>query len=217
MVAHVLIVCTANVCRSPYLAGVLTAKFAELGLSDRVEVGSRGTRAVANAAACSFAVERIPEVADHRSQLLLPKDVRSADLILTATVAERSVVAQAVPGARTRSFTIREALALDAIEATEYASAASSDRSRLRLLGQRLHDRRGLIPVSMSQRPVRPSRWRFSLPRTRPPGSLANELDVPDCHGEGAAAHAALFSELDGAADRLVDLLKRGGLRPAGD
>lgn len=94
--------CTANICRSPSAAAVLQA-----AAIPGVEVRSAGTAAVAGAPGCTLA----PLLAgsEHTSQPLTAELVQWADLVLTAGREHQAGVVGLDPGARTRTFTMRQA------------------------------------------------------------------------------------------------------------
>ncbi len=80
---RILVVCTANICRSPMGERVL----AELLADTSARVSSAGTRAINGNVADATVAELIRErgwgdLADHRSQALLPSVVQRAELLL---------------------------------------------------------------------------------------------------------------------------------------
>ena len=97
----VLVVCTANVCRSPLAARLL-------GEALEVPVFSAGSRARFGDAACPVASPRIA----HRSVPLEAAHVRAASLVLGAAREHRSAAVALVPSAQTRSFTLLQAARL---------------------------------------------------------------------------------------------------------
>jgi protein-tyrosine phosphatase len=99
--ASVLVVCSANVCRSPLAARLLSASL-------EVPVVSAGSRARARMAACPVSN---PSVA-HASVRLEAAHVRSAALVLGAAREHRSAAVALVPSAQTRSFTLLQAARL---------------------------------------------------------------------------------------------------------
>ncbi len=106
----VLVVCTANHCRSPMAQQLLThASAARFGI-DGWWVDSAGTDIPGpwplHRFAASVLAERLPEVADHHSIALDDAAIRRADLILTATRRHRSAVVSVLPAAIGRTFTI---------------------------------------------------------------------------------------------------------------
>lgn len=79
----ILVVCTANICRSPMGERVLARLLAETS----ARVSSAGTRAINGNVADATVSELIRErgwgdLADHRSQSLLPSVVQRAELVL---------------------------------------------------------------------------------------------------------------------------------------
>src|SRR5215213_437235 len=94
MTARVLVVCTANICRSPTAAGLLAAR-----LGPTVEVVSRGVRATQGAPMCERSADWLaggwtgaaPFLRNpHRSAPLTLADVRASTVILTASPRHRS-------------------------------------------------------------------------------------------------------------------------------
>lgn len=121
---RVLLVCTANICRSPAAARLLHALLgAELGAA--LEVGSAGTRAPAGSAACDLSSALVggflsrtyggdgPMATDtHRARGLTAALAQDSDLILTADRHHRAAVARIAPQTRARTFTLRHAALL---------------------------------------------------------------------------------------------------------
>ena len=110
---RILVVCSANVCRSPVVAELLAREFVAVNPDARIEVQSRGVWAVEGEAACAEAVALAGlESLKHSSRRLAPADIAAADLILTAEQAHRGAVVEMSLSARRRVFTMREAAAL---------------------------------------------------------------------------------------------------------
>jgi len=104
---HILAVCTGNICRSPAIERLLTARWPE-----PVIAASAGTRAVAGApiAAPMAALlddAGVPSGGFAARQLTKPL-IDDADLILTATTDHRSLVVDIEPRAVRRTFTLLE-------------------------------------------------------------------------------------------------------------
>jgi protein-tyrosine phosphatase len=97
----VLVVCTANVCRSPLAAGLLAATL-------EVPVFSAGSRARFADPACPVASPGVV----HRSVPLETGHVRAASLVLGASREHRSAAVALVPSAQTRTFTLLQAARL---------------------------------------------------------------------------------------------------------
>lgn len=83
--AHILIVCTANICRSPVVAAMLRERLRQAGHDDW-HVASGGTLAMPGLGASTYGVEVLAErgleIAEHRSRRVESEDVERADLVL---------------------------------------------------------------------------------------------------------------------------------------
>ncbi|WP_082758483.1 hypothetical protein [Microbacterium paraoxydans] len=187
-VAHRLIfVCEANICRSPLMAQVLRAS-AEEQLWDITSAGIRvgpGDRPMCEAAVeVARAVGAGAGADDHRSSAVDADRIRTADLILTASRAERSFISQLVPQARSKAFTLREALHLGAAVFGEENASALLDDERaadgLAAYAAALHGRRGFVAPPKTRRTL--------LGRRR-----SNPFDIPDAHHDAARAHRAML------------------------
>ncbi len=104
----VLLVCTANQCRSPLAEHLFRAELAVRDLS--WSVTSAGLQArpgqAMHPSAARILERRGIDTSGWTSQRLVPEAVARADLILTATEAHRGAVAQLSPGAMPRTFTL---------------------------------------------------------------------------------------------------------------
>lgn len=110
-----LVVCTANVCRSPFAEELLRRRLAAAGRSD-ITVSSAGVRAAEGVALCSNAATILNREdgskswRTHGGSRQLDRDmIEQSDLILTASIEQRSAVAILSPVARHRAFTLLEA------------------------------------------------------------------------------------------------------------
>jgi protein-tyrosine phosphatase len=105
----ILVVCTANVARSP-LAQVM------LGASLDVEVDSAGTQAregdTAAVRSQELAAARGLDLACHRSKPLRPEAIEAADLVITMAADHRDHCEILVPDAGPKVFTLRELVRL---------------------------------------------------------------------------------------------------------
>jgi protein-tyrosine phosphatase len=83
--AHILIVCTANICRSPVGAALLRDRLQKRGLGDWV-ISSAGTWALEKRGASQYSVELMAEdgldISDHQAQMIEGKHLATADLLL---------------------------------------------------------------------------------------------------------------------------------------
>ena len=107
---QVLIVCTANRCRSPMAEFLLKAALASLDVEWTVR--SAGTQAIPGEAVHPMIVQVLAEqglqMGQHPARPLATPEVASADLVLTATVAHRQAVVAANLGALNKTFTLRQ-------------------------------------------------------------------------------------------------------------
>ena len=114
MTARVLVVCTANVCRSPMAEGLLRHHLATIGAD--VAVTSAGTRGPGHPPlsvdrhAVTALAEFGVEIAGHQPRRLTREliDGAGADLIITMTRGHLRDVATTVRTAFARTFTLRE-------------------------------------------------------------------------------------------------------------
>lgn len=118
-ISSVLVVCTANVCRSPAAEVLLQAA---LGPASGIAVGSAGLRARAGEPMAPEMARLLSVPAGTvRARQFLPAAARDAGLVLTMTRAHRAAVVSAVPAALRRTFTLRELAAL--VELADEAGA----------------------------------------------------------------------------------------------
>lgn len=90
---HILIVCTANICRSPMAAALLRQRLAGLGLAGEVEVKSAGVFAQegqeASRPAITVLAERNVPLSGHRSLAVSLELLAEADIVLVMEEAHR--------------------------------------------------------------------------------------------------------------------------------
>ncbi len=104
---HILFVCHANICRSP-----MAERLARKALGPAVEVSSAGTHAWDGAEMHPYTAqvlaERGADSAGFASRPLTARLVADADLVLTASRAQRAACATLLPAAARRTFTLRQ-------------------------------------------------------------------------------------------------------------
>jgi protein-tyrosine phosphatase len=170
---RIVIVCTANICRSPMAEAMIRRALREHGPdAARVIVESAGVYGhegspIAPGSAAALNALGI-EDDGHRGRLLTPAIVGAADLVLTMEEQHRDAILAGSPEARDRTFTLREFARLAGGEAPP-AGAGVAARSR------------ALVAAAGPRRTVLP--W-------------AGVDDVPDPYGgpsEGYHACAALL------------------------
>lgn len=150
MADRILLVCTANECRSPYAGSLLHSMLSPLS-AERIAIRSAGIDVIPGHPMCTEAAARLAEpeaTARHRARFLQPHDVEWASLVLVAERRHRAAIARMSPTASTRTFTLREAAALGAASSPNGASIASG--ATVEAFAERLHEARGLVgPIEL--------------------------------------------------------------------
>lgn len=194
----VVVVCAANVCRSPLAALMLEQSLPFVGRRLGLRVLDCGEQAVPDLPPCPKMLRwvrdhglPVEQLAHHRSTPLDRALIDGADLVLAADRVTRAAVLRTAPTAADRAFTLREAAALS-VEAA----------SRARGLGgfvDALNASRGVsgVPGVSSVRPaVMP--WRRIE---------VHDHDVLDAHQEPGVTHERVRRQLIPPAERLVHAL----------
>lgn len=108
---HILVVCTANICRSPVGEALLRAKLRTLGLAEWV-VSSAGTWAITGNSAAPFSVallaKRGLDISSHRSRPVNRAVLDRSDLVLCMEITHQQQIQQAFPSFAGKVFTIRQ-------------------------------------------------------------------------------------------------------------
>ena len=185
---RVMVVCTANHCRSPIAQQLLAhdamVKFA--GPDETApaawQVTSSGTDVPGPWPMHEYAVtalaQRLPRVAAHHSTPLQPAAIADADLILTAERRHRGIVVSMLPKAVGRTFTILQFARL----CDEVAPITSSDPGEL---GRQL-----VVEAKLARSSLQPVH--------------GDEDDLPDPMGRGLADFTACADRLQDEVDRIL-------------
>lgn len=114
-VFRILVVCTANICRSPLVEHILRNRLQGVAAAStrvRFDVSSAGVRGWDGAEMDPPAAAELRSLggdpSDFRARSFTPALAERADLILTATTEHRRIVLQEVPQALQRTFTVLE-------------------------------------------------------------------------------------------------------------
>lgn len=171
--ATVLLVCSGNICRSPLAEQLLRARLADV--AERVSIVSAGTIAddgvAMDAQAAQLSVQYGGEPQAHRSRLLTERQIRDADLVLTATRAHRAAVVSLVPRASRYTFTLPEfARLLQQLDNAELAQ---------------LHDLPALVEAAAAHRG-------FALPGAHPDAD-----DIDDPYRQRADVYERVGAQID--------------------
>ncbi len=173
----ILVVCTANVCRSPMAAHFLSAAAAEVGL--QVEVTSAGFLLADQSASdevISVMGERGVDLSSHRSRLSTPALVTDADLVVTMERRHSRDLVLMAPGCSRRIHTLGGAVEL--LEAPE--SVGQSPVERLASIGER---------------------------RSTSALLGNGDDEVADPYGRGRRENRSTAANLESLSDRLIDAL----------
>lgn len=164
----VLVVCTANICRSPVAEVLLTRALAAAG---DVRVSSAGLHALPGQPMAAEMARLLDTPAPgFAARQVTAELVRAADLVLVMTREQRSALVGAVPAAVRRTFTLREFAEL----------AVLADRTGAVPAGSTAGERLGAL-VRLAPR----------LRASRPSGAVD---DVDDPYGRGDAAFATAMA-----------------------
>jgi protein-tyrosine phosphatase len=106
MIDSILLICEANICRSPMAQAILTKRLPDAAIV------SAGTRAMPGRKADAFAMELMAErgldLSMHSSNPVDLRQIRSAQLVLTMTLAQRKVIEGIFPFARGKVYRLGE-------------------------------------------------------------------------------------------------------------
>jgi len=179
-VGRVLVICTGNVCRSPYLE----RRLRQLLTGQDVLVESAGTRALVGAdiePGSTVALEAVgADTKGFASRQLAPAMLDRADIVITATQKHRADAVALHPRALRKTFTLGELadLVRDAdlagAAADPQVSAAAGETPWAAIVAGVARGRRGLHPARS-----------------------AAESDIPDPYGRGSAAYDLMSTEIE--------------------
>lgn len=181
-----LFVCSANVCRSPMMQFSYQEAAGDALLWP---VASRGVRVVESMPVCDLVAEMMPnaDVAGHSSRQATSRVLGRAAVVLAATPAESTALAQIGPEFRSKIFTFQQvrSLATRPVSAEERGLArVHGADERLREVAHVLNRRRG----TEAEGRARASR-RFSRP-------LSDTENVYDVHGDRPGRHRRALVQL---------------------
>jgi protein-tyrosine phosphatase len=181
----ILAVCTGNVCRSPAVERLLAQQ-----LGPNVSVSSAGTHALEGHPISEPMAKLLrnsgAEDRAFAARCLTERLINEADLVLTLTRAQRSLVVELVPRAVRRTFTVREfARLLGEVAPSDLPDGIPAQRLRI------------AIPLAIAQRGIR-----LASP---------DDDDVTDPFRLSDDIYATSFAEIASAVNVIVETLLPGG------
>ena len=197
----VVVVCAANICRSPAAAALLRTQLDQHRIP--ATVISRGAWARPGEARCTALPELLGAVADDElSTPLTIDDLATADLVLTAELSHRAAAVTLYPRCRSRAFTLLEIAALSRWWDNDLRAPTSP------------------TPKRASEEVALRSRWWFAeLDAARGIGSPrpGQPLNILDPHSEGTSTHAevapSIFDSVSALVDAWVRMLGNAAIR----
>lgn len=183
----VLLVCTANICRSAMAQVVLADALAKAdgGWSGSIVVTSAGVYAQEDAPiapkSAALLTSRSLDSGEFRSKRLTPELVQRSELVLGAALEHRRAAVAMCPSAAAYAFTLLEfAWLLTDVPAAKVSGDTAPDRLR------------GLVALARGQRGLR-------MPE--------RDLDLPDPYGHRTRAYRKTLDRIDEAVGVIVDRL----------
>ncbi len=190
--AHVLVICTGNICRSPMAEGFLRSALERRFGLDAPTVDSAGTQgwegSPAQRESIVAAREREVDISGHVARRVTRALVEGADLVLTMAGEHRDEVGRFVPAAADRTFTLKELVRL--VQALPPPPGAVA----------------GTLPARVAEA--------AALRREGFPGNPRDE-DIADPLGQPQDTYRAVAWELDDWIHRLADGLYGRAPAPA--
>lgn len=146
---RILVVCTGNICRSPFIERLLRLHLSSTG----IEVASAGTGALVGHPMDPLAAELLEALgadpAGHEARQLTPELIDTADLVLTATRRHRGDVVVMSAKALPYTFAVRDFA--DLVRGTTPDGPQATVANGLTGLVASVAARRGLLPTRAAQ------------------------------------------------------------------
>lgn len=109
---HVMLICTANICRSPLAEALLRQKLVTQSDSTDWTVDSAGTWATLERGAARFTIqmaqERGLDLSNHRARMLDAPMLNKADLVLCMTASHVEAICLEFPEAKQKTYQLSE-------------------------------------------------------------------------------------------------------------
>jgi protein-tyrosine phosphatase len=185
---RILVVCSANVCRSRLAASVLSdelpASLASVrSAGTKVSAGAHVCHKVVDVAAESFHADR-NRMSRAGANEVTPNGLRMAQLVLVADRSLRSQLARLVPECRTIMFTLLEAERLSEAARALGELTETTERARLLEFVRRMDSLRGRVPITSK----RSSRHPLEVNR--------RAYDIQDGHNRSPLRHRRTLNDV---------------------
>ena len=186
-IGTILVICTGNVCRSPYIERRLEAELVGTGIT----LSSAGTRALVgrhmDAGSRAMLEQAGVDAGGFVARQLTSDLVAGADLVITAAREHRATAARLAPAALRRIFTLRDlGDLLHGIRAEEL-HAVPHEEVWVRQVGSAAASRRGMVPARQT------------------------DVDITDPIGQSLSVFEQMAAEVDAALTPVVAALRMGG------
>jgi protein-tyrosine phosphatase len=181
---RVLVLCTGNVCRSPYIERRLRQELADTA----IDVSSAGTGALVghpmHDSTRALLEGRRADIAEFEGRRLTADQVRSADLVIAAAREHRSAASTMVPVAFQRIVTLRDlADLLEGVSVADILSRSTEESWVARVL-KSAQARRAVVPARQTG------------------------VDITDPIGQPPHVFERMASEVEDALDVIVPVLR---------
>lgn len=201
MTFRILIVCAANLCRSPLAAAAFERVVAQQGLEDRITIDSGGIDPPPGHSVCPEIVRLAASRGLHSRSLphhvarpVSVAQLAAADLVLATDRRVRSELVKRTPYLAGRTFTLREAADLADLVAGELRGQSLS--RRLTSFAATMNATRGFTELP---------RTRYVVPLPAPWRRVAvHAHDIPDAHQIERAPHRVVYRLTVTAAEHLA-------------
>ncbi len=210
-VARILVVCSANICRSPAGEELLRRQLTESPEFQEIDmdfvISSAGTNAVSGSARCPESISFAGPFSHDASREFGEIDIESFDLILTMERTHRGMLVKENPLLRNRLFTLRDAgslakhlsgpgLVLDVASKKVTLESATkgfefSPLAKVPDLPESPNERWQWFLAELDA-------WRGQVPMAMDVGKFG-ENDIPDPHDKDRASHNESFELLETA------------------
>ncbi len=105
--AHIIFICTGNICRSPIAEGILKKRLHEMNRDDMV-ISSMGIHGIQGHPASDYALEICQDegidLSEHISRSLIPDELVKSDLVLTMEVLHNEFIYSFFPRIKEKTF-----------------------------------------------------------------------------------------------------------------